>query len=130
MPEDSRRTASVVDERPPRPIRATPCITVFFSTDQPRAAASRHSLSKIDEVVLARGAEAAQVRGAVSGVRRLMLRLPDLGVSSRHARVIRTNEGWKLEDLESKNGTRCNGERVRTAVLRDGDIIDVGRTFL
>lgn len=55
----------------------------------------------------------------------------DLRVSRRHARVSRTPEGWKLEDLGSANGTYLGQRRLHTPTLvRPGDQIRVGRTWL
>jgi pSer/pThr/pTyr-binding forkhead associated (FHA) protein len=44
-------------------------------------------------------------------------------VSKVHARIERTADQLVLEDLGSSNGTFVNGERVMTAILRDGDVI-------
>jgi pSer/pThr/pTyr-binding forkhead associated (FHA) protein len=44
-------------------------------------------------------------------------------VSKVHARIERTADQLILEDLGSSNGTFVNGEKVMTAVLRDGDVI-------
>ncbi len=56
------------------------------------------------------------------------LRLDDDGISRNHARIrSETNNAW-IEDMESRNGTFLNGERiVQPMVLRDGDKIQVGR---
>ena len=51
----------------------------------------------------------------------------DLDVSSRHASVMRKTEGFVLQDLNSKNGTFVNGQRVAADVtLRPGDVISFG----
>ena len=54
------------------------------------------------------------------------------GVSRLHARVYAEHGVYMLDDLESANGTRLNGERVAASseVLRDGDYISVGQTTL
>jgi len=44
-------------------------------------------------------------------------------VSKVHARIERTPQQLILRDLGSSNGTYVNGERVMTALLRDGDVI-------
>ena len=44
-------------------------------------------------------------------------------VSKVHARIERTVDQLILEDLGSSNGTFVNGDRVMTAMLRDGDVI-------
>ncbi|MEO8841800.1 MAG: GGDEF domain-containing protein [Kofleriaceae bacterium] len=56
------------------------------------------------------------------------LRLDDDGISRNHARIrSETNRAW-IEDMESRNGTFVNGERITTSVeLRDGDKVQVGR---
>lgn len=56
--------------------------------------------------------------------------LPDQNVSRQHAAFVSEGDGWAIEDLESTNGTRLNGEPVRHARLRDGDVIGVGATKL
>ncbi|MEO8548528.1 MAG: GGDEF domain-containing protein [Kofleriaceae bacterium] len=56
------------------------------------------------------------------------LRLDDDGISRNHARIrSETNRAW-IEDMESRNGTFVNGERIAGSVeLRDGDKVQVGR---
>lgn len=50
----------------------------------------------------------------------------DRQVSRYHARIERTPEGVVLEDLGSKNGTFCNGDRIEDPILlKDGDLIQV-----
>lgn len=52
--------------------------------------------------------------------------IPDRQVSRHHARILYTDNGIRLEDLGSKNGTHCNGKQVEESVyLQDGDIIQI-----
>jgi diguanylate cyclase (GGDEF)-like protein len=52
--------------------------------------------------------------------------LNDDGVSRKHA-VIRPEQGsYLVEDTQSANGTFVAGQRVTSAVLRDGDLIQFG----
>ena len=55
------------------------------------------------------------------------LAIADMTVSRRHATLERTQEGWLLTDLESTNGTRVNGWRVRGKVkVTPGDLVSFG----
>jgi hypothetical protein len=56
--------------------------------------------------------------------------LPDHNVSRQHTALVASWGGWGVEDLESTNGTYVNGERVASAPLADGDVIEVGTTRL
>ena len=59
---------------------------------------------------------------------------PDSKVSRKHARIVRRNGAYFLEDLGSTNGTFVNrGRRLLPGtpqVLNTGDEIIVGKTFL
>jgi hypothetical protein len=55
------------------------------------------------------------------------LAIADVTVSRRHAQLERTTDGWLITDLESTNGTRVNGWRVRGKVpVRAGDLVSFG----
>jgi transcriptional regulator with AAA-type ATPase domain len=99
-----------------------------------------------------RGLAALEIRGA----RLLVLRGPDRGASaaldrdevsvgsapsstlvlsdntvSRHHLVIRPDrDAFLCRDLESTNGTRLGGHRIREAWLMPGDVLDLGATRL
>ena len=52
--------------------------------------------------------------------------IPSRQVSRFHARFTPTAEGILLEDLDSKNGTHCNGQNISEPVLlQDGDVIQI-----
>jgi len=54
----------------------------------------------------------------------------DDGISREHALILydADSDSYSLEDLQSTNGTRVNGKRVRSVTLADGDELCVGRT--
>jgi serine/threonine protein kinase len=55
------------------------------------------------------------------------------GVSRQHARLLRTDEGWMIEDLRSTNGTFVNDRRVpasQPTPLNDGDSVRCGQLVL
>ncbi len=47
-------------------------------------------------------------------------------VSRRHVRLRRQGGEIAVEDLRSHNGTYLNGLKIRSATLRDGDLIQIG----
>ena len=54
------------------------------------------------------------------------IKLDNGGVSRNHARLIRTDDEYTLEDNDSRNGIYLNGLQVHSAVLRDGDEVQIG----
>jgi len=58
------------------------------------------------------------------------LRLGDRSLSGLHARVQPAAGGWKVVDLESRNGTFVNDVLVKQALLEDGDQLRLGRAEL
>jgi pSer/pThr/pTyr-binding forkhead associated (FHA) protein len=52
--------------------------------------------------------------------------ITDPKVSSFHARIDRTPEGFVLVDLKSRNGSYVNGHRIETALLQTGDEVRMG----
>jgi pSer/pThr/pTyr-binding forkhead associated (FHA) protein len=57
--------------------------------------------------------------------------IPDTYASSQHALLTWREGQWWLEDRNSRNGTRLNGEPVEEpALVSAGDVIGVGRTKL
>src|SRR5437899_731191 len=50
----------------------------------------------------------------------------DPTLSRKHAVVERTDSGWAVRDLDSRNGTFVNGKRVTAHALRHGDQMTVG----
>lgn len=55
------------------------------------------------------------------------------GVSRQHARILRRDKGWFLEDLQSTNGTYVNEVRLlprRPIQLRSGDLVRFGQMTL
>jgi pSer/pThr/pTyr-binding forkhead associated (FHA) protein len=55
------------------------------------------------------------------------LMIDDQSISSRHARIIKVQSVFFIEDLKSTNGTSVNEKRIDRHQLRDGDIISVGQ---
>jgi len=120
LPEDKSGPAA---EAPPSPL-----LFRVFDCERPLEAPARHSLADVDAVALGRGARSFE-RRIVDGKRRLAIAIDDPRVSTSHARLTQVFGRWTLEDLGSRNGTLVNGARVDRALLADGDLIELGRSF-
>lgn len=51
-------------------------------------------------------------------------------VSRAHAKLVRNEGEYTIEDLGSRNGILLNGLKVHSAVLRDGDQVQLGDVVL
>ena len=111
-PEDA--VADVADE-----------LIVLAECDRPLAGSSLHRLHDVDEVVIGRGVRREHDRAGA----RLSLRIGDARISTVHATLRREGAGFVLVDERSKNGVVVNGRRVERQLLRDGDLVECGRTF-
>ncbi len=94
---------------------------------RPQAPAARIRLGGLDEVAVGRGS--ARRIELDADRHRLRLVVADGWMSSVHAALCRRADGWHLADRGSKNGTRLDGAPVTEALLRDGDLIEIGQTF-
>ncbi len=56
-----------------------------------------------------------------------LLRIDNPLVSGHHARILWQNNEYILEDNESFNGTYVNNRSIARAVLKDGDVIVIGK---
>lgn len=54
----------------------------------------------------------------------------NLAVSKLHARIVKQDEAYYIEDLNSTNGTYLNKIRITKKDLKDNDIISVGKHSL
>ena len=54
----------------------------------------------------------------------------NLAVSSHHAKIDSVGDGFVLIDLQSKNGSFVNEQRINSHWLKNGDIISIGKHSL
>ncbi|WP_437760358.1 sigma 54-interacting transcriptional regulator [Sorangium sp. So ce1389] len=76
-------------------------------------------------IAVAPGAELTLGSGPAAGVR-----IDDPAVSARHCRVAHRGTAIEVIDLDSRNGVRVGGVRVRQARLVPGGCFEIGRTAL
>ncbi len=50
--------------------------------------------------------------------------------SRNHCVIEPVPEGFRVRDLDSRNGTRLNGQPVKAALLVNGDVVQVGRSTI
>nr|WP_255549395.1 FHA domain-containing protein [Corynebacterium sp. TAE3-ERU12] len=112
--------------RPVRPVAPTGRPRPFHRSQTPHQllvtagplAGSRMNLNNQREITIGRADDSAFV-------------LDDDYASARHARLIPHDNEWFLEDLDSRNGTFLNGQRVDSPEkLETGMEIRIGRTTL
>ena len=53
--------------------------------------------------------------------------LDNLMISREHAEIVRTGKSYVLNALAGKNGVFVNGKWIDTQILRDGDVIELGK---
>jgi pSer/pThr/pTyr-binding forkhead associated (FHA) protein len=61
------------------------------------------------------------------------IQIDNLAVSNFHAKVVRSDGNYVIEDLNSTNGTYINEKKINKCELQDGDTADIGKhslTFL
>lgn len=109
-----------------RPVTASP----RHDSDQPELVFSRFAVEVLsgDEVgkrVVSEGPE-LQIGTALSNE----MVLTDSTVSRHHCVIAATDEGFLLTDLDSMNGVKLGGYRVRDAFLKDKSTLKLGRVKL
>lgn len=113
----------VVAEEPPQPVVAAPAeeqsqrrLRTLAGSLTPTGAENVYPLIDLEYTV---GRDATNA-----------IAIADPSVSSKHARIYRTADGFALDDLNSRNGTFVNGERVTgTTLLKDNDVVRFGRVI-
>ncbi len=103
-------------------------LTAVLGCEPPFAPGVSLPLRGLTEVALGRsGSACATVMPRSLG--QAALRLPDRRISRDHARLVRENAVWVLRDNGSKNGSHVDGQRVSSAMLDNGSVIQLGGTF-
>lgn len=110
------------------------------SGDEPTALTGEHEIPVLPVQDLSRPCVLQQVRGpqapqifelvqpqlVVGRADDADIRVPSTSLSRRHMRLERGVAGYRAIDLDSANGVYLNEVRVHSAVLRDGDTLQLG----
>ncbi|MEO7155906.1 MAG: ATPase, T2SS/T4P/T4SS family, partial [Vicinamibacterales bacterium] len=54
----------------------------------------------------------------------------DTQASRYHCVIEKAPEGWRVRDLDSSNGTKVNGQLIKSALLVGGDMVTIGKTAI
>lgn len=110
-------------------IFVAPYLVRLSLADQPNVPSCRMSIAEVGRVRIGRGEAIAHHRDHDAEGAALNIRVPDSWMSSKHAELIKDDDGeWLLRDCGSKNGCYLNGVRCEQSRLRDGDLIHTGNT--
>jgi DNA-binding NtrC family response regulator len=104
-----------------------PLLFLVLEAERPLMRGARWSLVGVGTVSIGRGDTREGVRSTDGAA--LDVRVPGRWLSARHAVVRAVGADWIVEDAGSRNGTFVNGQRVTSHVLREGDVLEVGRVF-
>jgi sigma-54 dependent transcriptional regulator, acetoin dehydrogenase operon transcriptional activator AcoR len=107
-----------------------PALCIAFEAARPFEPPSRHFFGGTGLVELGRSGTGRRVVRREGADRSLSISIPDSWLSRNHALLRHESNAWFVEDLGSKNGTFVNGRPVRRQELEDGDVLEVGHTFL
>lgn len=55
------------------------------------------------------------------------IHIDNLAISGEHACIVQNGQSYSLEDLGSTNGTLVNGQPFKKGLLREGDLIELGK---
>jgi DNA-binding NtrC family response regulator len=115
-----RDTITAVHDDGSSEAELAPCLYRVIDCRRPLTESASLRLTGQDEVAIGRG---------TGGLTRSRIEVDDPWMSSAHATLVRRLASWVLRDAGSKNGTLVNGVKQESAVLADGDVIELGRTF-
>jgi predicted component of type VI protein secretion system len=112
--EDERTRLSTSE---PRAVKRTPRAHVLEVVSAPEGVSHERMLLNRNQLVLGRAADA-------------QLQIESELLSRHHARFTRRHGEYHVLDLDSSNGVILNGLRVHSALLRDGDQLQLGDLVL
>jgi transcriptional regulator with AAA-type ATPase domain len=120
-------TLSHVDAARRRPVQRGAYLSLDLECERPLAGPARWRLTGLEQIRLNRG-----VRRGVHpvGTERLVVEVEDAWMSSEHLEIRSVGNQWVARDLDSKNGTFLDGERIEEAELTNGSVLLVGHTLL
>lgn len=122
--ESTERTPSV--ERS-RSARVEPYLFLVVEAGRLDAGGLRVALGGLEMLQIGRSHARVLERPSASAA---SLGVPDVRMSSVHARIVRRDGTYRVEDLSSTNGTLVNGSAITTqTALNHDDLVELGQTL-
>src|SRR4051812_14025184 len=106
-----------------------PYLFLTLRCDEPLAPGARFALNGVETVSIGRARSLEVERRDEDGAKVLRIGVPDSRMSARHARIYRAAGSWIVADEGSKNGTLLDGDRATSTSVRDGALLELGRSF-
>lgn len=102
----------------------------FKHADVPRQASERARLKIVEGPDLGATYVVSSASATIGRGEDCDVILSDLKTSRKHAELVLVGDQWKIRDLGSANGIKCNGKVTRNAVVKSGDTVSLGATTL
>jgi len=119
-------TISLIEEGAQGQLRREPHLFLELECDRPLVGPARWRLNDVDQVKVGRGGS----RCSNVASRVLSIQVPDGRVSVEHVEIRRTDGVWIARDLGAKNRMLVDGQSTAEAELGNGDLLQLGHTFL
>jgi DNA-binding NtrC family response regulator len=102
-----------------------PALYVVLEGERAQAGGMRIPLSSVDELRIGRGTTRTF---RLEDGKKAALEIPDPRMSGKHARLVREDGGWLVEDTQSTNGSFVEGKRTPSASLDETTVLTLGAT--
>jgi len=96
------------------------CLTLSLQAEQPLMPPRRHLLPEGKRIFIGR---------AQDGGSEPYIALQDRFASVPHASLQKSYGRWVLQDEQSRNGCFVDGAEIERCELRDGAVVEIGRSF-
>src|SRR5438094_151582 len=107
----NKTVVTVISKIAERPVGKEACMVVIYGMDLGK----KYNLDQAT-IILGRSSKTD-------------IQIDQESVSRNHAKIINNGKSILIRDLGSTNGTYVNDELIDEHVLRDGDLVKIGRTI-
>ncbi len=112
MTKQSKTVVTVIHNLTAKPESKDACVVVIYGADLGK----KYNLD-VPSLIIGRSSKCD-------------LQVDQESVSRNHAKIVNSGQRVLIRDLGSTNGTYVNDQPVEEFILRDGDLIKIGRTIL